>query len=107
MSQIKQTGSMLDDPTLEYVAVIIKGTVYNFDISANAIETARQIPRRLKTALSLQPEQTLLPADLAKEEMIARYAKDDYYFLGDYIDIMTEESCIEVYNGLRTAAYVW
>lgn len=45
-----------------------------------------------KHVLSFQPVIQRIPASQMKEEMMARYAKDGYYFLEDYVDAMMEPS---------------
>jgi hypothetical protein len=45
-----------------------------------------------KHVLSFQPVIQRKPASQMKEEMMARYAKDGYYFLEDYVDAMMEPS---------------
>ena len=39
------------------------------------------------------------------EEMMARYAKDDYYFLEAYIDTMTKASRVRISSGSKFVAY--
>ena len=43
--------------------------------------------------------------DDSMEEMMARYAKDDYYFLEAYIDTMTKASRVGISSGSKFVAY--
>jgi hypothetical protein len=49
-------------------------------------------PKLEKHILSFQPVIKRRPASQLKEEMMATYAKDNYYFLEDYVDAMMEPS---------------
>ncbi|CAN9475919.1 unnamed protein product [Alternaria alternata] len=89
-------GSMIDDSILEYLGVVVNVTAYTLDLPAKVPEGPNQALERLKKVLRL--------ADLAKEEMMARYAKDDYYFLEAYIDTMTKASRVGISSGSKFVA---
>ncbi|CAN9271235.1 unnamed protein product [Alternaria alternata] len=104
LSYITEMGSMIDDSILEYLGVVVNVTAYTLDLPAKVPEGPNQALERLKKVLCLRPKQVLRLADLAKEEMMARYAKDDYYFLEAYIDTMTKASRVGISSGSKFVA---
>ena len=98
-------GSTIDDSILEYLGVVVNVTAYTLDLPAKAPEGPNQALERLKKVLCLRPKQVLRLADLDMEEMMARYAKDDYYFLEAYIDTMTKASRVGISSGSKFVAY--
>ncbi|KAH6857798.1 hypothetical protein CC77DRAFT_712292 [Alternaria alternata] len=105
LSYITEMGSTIDDSILEYLGVVVNVTAYTLDLPAKAPEGPNQALERLKKVLCLRPKQVLRLADLAMEEMMARYAKDDYYFLEAYIDTMTKASRVGISSGSKFVAY--
>jgi hypothetical protein len=105
LSYITEMGSMIDDSILEYLGVVVQGTAYPPDLPVKATEGPNQTLEHPIKVLCLQPKQVLRSADLAKEEMMARYAKDDSYFLEGYIDTMTKASRVGISSGSKVVAY--
>ena len=91
-SVLKDGGSTLDGHTLQYLAIAFHSKVSRQGLSSRNIDVIRKAPRYPKTILTLQPRQVHRLEETAKEEIIARYAKDNYYFLEAYVDTMSEES---------------
>ncbi|KAH6876140.1 hypothetical protein BKA58DRAFT_467824 [Alternaria rosae] len=96
LSVSEDGGSTLDSHTLLYLAVAFHSGVSSRTLSDRNSNVIKKGPGQPKTILTLQPKQVSPPADLVKGEIIARYAKDNYYFLEAYVDTISAESRISI-----------
>ncbi|KAI4954079.1 hypothetical protein J4E91_001788 [Alternaria rosae] len=96
LSVLEDGGSTLDSHTIQYLAVAFHSGVSSRTLSDRNSDVIKKGPGQPKPILTLQPKQVFPPADLVKREIIARYAKGNYYFLEAYVDTMSAESRISI-----------
>lgn len=77
---------------LDYMSVAVDFNVLSSQVPSTARGSIERFSGGQKRILAFKSIPPFRPADEVKEEMINEYAKDGYYFLEDYIDIMMKPS---------------
>jgi len=88
--------SLHTDSSMEYLSVTNNCIVYSTDCVEDFQQAVPTSPRQPKHLLSLKPGIVLETGLHVKEELMARYAGDGYYFLEEYIDGIMDASGMEI-----------
>jgi hypothetical protein len=79
--------------SMEYVSLITKCKLLISHVFPDTRGLAVGTSQTQKRMLSTKPTVSFRSANELRTEMMERYAKNNYYFLAEYIDCMMERSC--------------
>ena len=79
--------------SLEYISISSDIRVYTSDLSKDH-QLREGLPRDVKHLFTLRPEVAF--KSVCKEELMAKYHEDGYYFLEEYIEGLLEQSYLNL-----------